>query len=170
MKSHEVRSESEVNQSMTEESKTRQTTGTPPDRRSLASPGAGRNGDNDRNAEDRNADQNPDQAQVGEQEQRDEEIEELERRARHQRATIQPPPDAPPASPRRALAIVAVLLLILLVAGGITMLVRISHEHALAKETEVETVPTVAFVYPTREKADEERSEERRVGKECRSR
>src|SRR5579862_3384349 len=36
------------------------------------------------------------------------------------------------------------------------MLVRISHEHALAKETEVETVPTVAFVYPTREKADEE--------------
>lgn len=144
-----------MNQSMTEESKTRQTAGTPPDRRPPASPRNNRNGDDDQN-DDQNAGQRNDQAQVGEQEQRDEEIEELEKRARHQRATIQPPPDTPPASPRRALLIVGVLLLILLVAGGITLLVRISHEHALAKETEVETVPTVAFVYPTTEKADEE--------------
>jgi membrane fusion protein, multidrug efflux system len=140
-----------VNQSMTEESKTRQTTGTPPDRRPPASPHDSRNGD-----DDQNADQHNDQAQLGEQEQRDEEIEELEKRARHQRATIQAPPETPPASPRRALLIVGVLLLLLLIAGGITLLVRISHEHALAKETEVETVPTVAFVYPTTEKANEE--------------
>lgn len=133
---------------MTEETKNRQTTGTPTaDRRDLASPRDHRNGEND---------QPNDQAEVSEQEQRDEEIEELEKRARHQRATIQPPPETPPAPPRKALTIVGVLVLILLLAGGITMLTRITHERALAKETEVETVPTVAFIYPAKEKSDEE--------------
>jgi multidrug efflux system membrane fusion protein len=93
---------------------------------------------------------------VGEQEQRDEEIEEIQKRSRHSHATIQPPPEAPPAPPRKALTIVGVLLLILVVAGVITMVTRLSHDRALAKETELETIPTVAFVHPAKEPADEE--------------
>jgi RND family efflux transporter MFP subunit len=48
------------------------------------------------------------------------------------------------------------LLLVLLAAGGLTMLSRVSHERALAKETERETVPTVAVVNPMSEKPDED--------------
>ena len=87
---------------------------------------------------------------------RDEEIEEIQKRSRHQPPTIQPPPDLPAASPRKALTIVGVMLLILVIAGGATMLERMTHERALAKETEFESIPTVAFVYPQKEKADEE--------------
>ena len=107
------------------------------------------------NGADRNA-EHEEQLAVGEQEQRDEEIEEIQKRSRHQHATIQPPPEAPPAPPRKALTIVGVLLLVLLLAGAITMITRLSHDRALAKETELETVPTVAFVYPAKEPADEE--------------
>jgi membrane fusion protein, multidrug efflux system len=88
--------------------------------------------------------------------QRDEEIEEIQKRSRHQPPSIQRPPELPPAPPRKALTIVAVLLLVLLVAGGITLLARATHERALAKETEIETVPTVAVVNPTPEKPDED--------------
>ncbi|MGA2415446.1 MAG: efflux RND transporter periplasmic adaptor subunit [Candidatus Sulfotelmatobacter sp.] len=88
--------------------------------------------------------------------QMDEEIEEIERHARHQAPGIEPPPDLPPAPPRRALMMVGVALLVLLLAGGLTLLGRLSHDRALAKETERETVPTVAVVYPLREKPDEE--------------
>ncbi len=88
--------------------------------------------------------------------QRDEEIEALQKRARHQPPGIQRPPELPPAPPRRALVIVGVLLLVLLLAGGFTMLSRVSHEHALAKETERETIPTVNVVYPQSEKPDED--------------
>jgi membrane fusion protein, multidrug efflux system len=87
---------------------------------------------------------------------RDEEIEEIQKRSKHQPPTIQEPPEVPPAPPRKALMIVGVLLLILLAAGGITLLLRVSHEHALAKETERETIPTVAVVHPIAEKPDEE--------------
>ena len=52
--------------------------------------------------------------------------------------------------------IVGVLLLVLLLAGGLTLWDRVSHERALAKETERETVPTVAVVYPQSEKPDED--------------
>ncbi len=86
----------------------------------------------------------------------DEEIEEIQRHARHQAPGIQPPPELPPVPSRKALMMVAVLLLILLLAGGITLLDRLSHDRALAKETERETVPTVAVVYPLSEKPDEE--------------
>src|SRR3984957_19926465 len=93
---------------------------------------------------------------LGVQAQRDEEIEEIQKRSKHQTPGIQRPPELPPAPPRKALTIVGVLVLILLVAGGITLLARVNHEHALAKETETEAVPTVAVVHPLAEKPDEE--------------
>ncbi len=93
---------------------------------------------------------------LGVQAQRDEEIEEIQKRSKHQPPAIQRPPELPPAPPRKALTIVGVLVLILLVAGGITLLARVNHEHALAKETETEAVPTVAVVHPLAEKPDEE--------------
>jgi membrane fusion protein, multidrug efflux system len=88
--------------------------------------------------------------------QRDEEIEAIQQHSKHQPPAIQKPPEVPPAPPRRALTIVGVLLLVLLVAGALTLWSRMSHEHALAKETERETEPTVAVVYPQSEKPDED--------------
>jgi multidrug efflux system membrane fusion protein len=93
---------------------------------------------------------------LSEEAQRDAEIEEIEKRSKHRPPAIQRPPDIPPASPRRAVTIVGVLLAILLIAGVLTMLGRLSHDRALAKETERETIPTVAVVRPLAEKADEE--------------
>ena len=93
---------------------------------------------------------------VSAQAQRDEEIEEIQKRSRHQPPSIQRPPELPPAPPRKALTIVGVMLLVLIVAGGITLLLRVTHERALAKETEAETIPTVAVVNPTPEKPDED--------------
>jgi membrane fusion protein, multidrug efflux system len=90
------------------------------------------------------------------QQQRDLEIEEIQKEAHHQNVGIQRPPELPPASSRKALTIVAVALLVLVVAGTITMLGRASHERALAKVTEQETIPTVAFVYPQKEAPEEE--------------
>ncbi|MGA8272411.1 MAG: efflux RND transporter periplasmic adaptor subunit [Candidatus Sulfotelmatobacter sp.] len=87
---------------------------------------------------------------------RDEEIEAIQQRSRHQPPGIQRPPELPPAPPRKALTLVGIMLLILLVAGGITMLERMSHERALAKETEREAIPTVAVVNPVSEKPDED--------------
>jgi membrane fusion protein, multidrug efflux system len=92
----------------------------------------------------------------GTQAQRDEEIAAMREHSRHQPASIEPPPELPPAPPRRALAIVGVILLVLLVAGAVTLLGHVSHERALAKETELDTVPTVAVVHPLAEKPDEE--------------
>jgi membrane fusion protein, multidrug efflux system len=86
----------------------------------------------------------------------DEEIAAMEERSRHQQSSIQAPPELPPAPPRKALTIVGVALLILLVAGALTLIGHESHERALAKETERETVPTVAIVHPLAEKPDEE--------------
>jgi membrane fusion protein, multidrug efflux system len=93
---------------------------------------------------------------LGTQAQRDEEIEAIRQHSRHQPPGIQPPPELPPAPPRKALMIVLALLLILLAAGGFTMLGRANHEKALAKETERETIPTVAVVNPVSEKPDED--------------
>lgn len=86
----------------------------------------------------------------------DDEIAAIQAHSRHQSTTIQPPPEIPPASPRRALVVVGVSLLVLLVAGALTLIGRESHERALAKETELETIPTVAVVHPLAEKPDEE--------------
>ncbi len=88
--------------------------------------------------------------------QRDLEIEEIQKNSKHQAVGIQKPPDLPPAPPRTALTIVGVLLLLLLLAGGLTLWSHMSHERALAKETEIETVPTVAVVSPVSEKPDED--------------
>jgi multidrug efflux system membrane fusion protein len=75
---------------------------------------------------------------------------------RQQHVGIEKPPEVPPASPRKALTIVGVLLLVLLIAGGLTLWDHVTREHALAKETERETVPTVAVIYPQSEKPDED--------------
>jgi multidrug efflux system membrane fusion protein len=88
--------------------------------------------------------------------QRDEEIAAIQQNARHQPPGIEKPPEVAPAPPRKALTIVGILLLLLLVAGGLTLWDHVSHERALAKETERETVPTVAVVYPLSEKPDED--------------
>ena len=92
----------------------------------------------------------------GTQAQRDEEIEAIQQHSRHQHPGIQKPPELPPAPPRNALLMVAIALLVLLIAGGITLWDHVSHDRALAKETERETVPTVAVVYPLSEKPDED--------------
>jgi RND family efflux transporter MFP subunit len=49
-----------------------------------------------------------------------------------------------------------VALLVLLLAGGLTVLARLSHTRVLAKETEQNAVPTVAVVHPLAEKPDEQ--------------
>ena len=87
---------------------------------------------------------------------RDEEIAAIRQRSRHQRQVIEPPPEIPAAPPRRALLVVGVALLTLLAAGAVTLIGRASHERALAKETEQETIPTVAVAHPLAEKPDEE--------------
>lgn len=86
----------------------------------------------------------------------DEEIAAMEEHSRHQPPTIQRPPELPPAPPRKALMMVGIALLVLVVAGGITLLQHASHDRALAKETELQTVPTVAVIHPIAEKPDVE--------------
>src|SRR5580692_11370103 len=87
---------------------------------------------------------------------RDEEIRAISQHARHQPPAIQKPPDVPPAPPAKALTVVGVALLVLLIAGALTLWDHATHERALANETERETVPTVAVVYPQSEKPDED--------------
>src|SRR5580692_3729376 len=87
---------------------------------------------------------------------RDEENRAMEGQSRHQPPTTQKPPDLPPAPPSKALTIVGVLLLRLLTAGALTRWDHVTHERALAKETERQTVPTVAVVHPQSEKPDED--------------
>jgi len=99
-----------------------------------------------------NENQHPHSAQA----QRDEEIAAMQQRSKHQPPSIERPPELPPAPPRKALLVVGIVLLILVVAGGLTLLEHVTHERALAKETETETVPTVAIVHPLAEKPDEE--------------
>jgi multidrug efflux system membrane fusion protein len=88
--------------------------------------------------------------------QRDEEIAAIEQHARHQPPAVQKPPDVPPAPPAKALTVVGVALLVLLIAGALTLWDHATHERALAKETERQSVPTVAVVYPQSEKPDED--------------
>src|ERR1019366_4949284 len=74
----------------------------------------------------------------------------------HQAAEITAPPKLPPTAPRKALAGIGVVLLVLVVGAVITLAVRIHNGRVLAKETERESVPTVAVVHPIAEKADKE--------------
>jgi RND family efflux transporter MFP subunit len=100
--------------------------------------------------------QNEEHHALGAQAQRDEEIAAIQQNSRHQPPGIQPPPEVPPAPPGKAMMIVGVLLLVLLIAGALTLWDHVTRERALAKETERETVPTVAVVYPQSEKPDED--------------
>lgn len=86
----------------------------------------------------------------------DDEIAAIQAHSRQQTTAIQAPPEITPASPRRAVMVVGVAVLLLLAAGALTLISRTSHERALAKETELETIPTVAVVHPLAEKPDEE--------------
>jgi RND family efflux transporter MFP subunit len=74
----------------------------------------------------------------------------------HAPPQVTPPPELPPASPRRAIVAVVIVVLILAIAGGVRILTRLSASRALAKETEVDAVPTVTVVHPALEKPDEE--------------
>ncbi len=85
---------------------------------------------------------------------RGDEIEPMQGQSRHQ--ALQSPPEILPTSPRKALLLVGVVLLILLIAGATILIGRASHERALAKETERDTIPTVAVVHPLAEQPDEE--------------
>ena len=86
----------------------------------------------------------------------DEEIAAMQQRSRRQTATLEPPPELPPAPPRKALMMVGVAMLILLLAGALTLISHESHERALAKETELQTIPTVVVIHPQPEQPDEE--------------
>lgn len=105
--------------------------------------------------QDANQSQGEEHHARGAQARRDEEIEEIQKHAKHQPPTIQRPPETPPAPPRTALITVGLILLVLIVAGAITLFLHNSHENALANETERETVPTVAVVSPQSETPDE---------------
>jgi RND family efflux transporter MFP subunit len=105
--------------------------------------------------EEESVEQSPDHAHST-QAQRDEEIAAMEQHSRHQPPAIQPPPELPAAPPRKALMIVGLVLLVLVIAGAMTLIGRASHERALAKETERQTIPTVAVIHPLAEKPDEE--------------
>jgi RND family efflux transporter MFP subunit len=87
---------------------------------------------------------------------RDEEIEQIQQHSKHQHPGIDRPPELPPAPPRKALTLAGVALMVLLIAGAITLVVRVGHNRALAKETEAAAVPTIAVVRPQVEKPDVE--------------
>lgn len=56
----------------------------------------------------------------------------------------------------KAKRVVVTVLLLLLAAGGLTLLNRARQGNALVRETELNSVPTVAVVHPLAEKSDEE--------------
>ena len=74
----------------------------------------------------------------------------------HAAPQVTPPPELPPASPRVAVIVVIIVLVVLALSGGLSMLNRFRTSQALAKETDVDAVPTVTVVHPTLEKPDEE--------------
>lgn len=76
--------------------------------------------------------------------------------AHHAPPQVTPPPELPPASPRKAIIAVVLVVVVLALSGALTMLSRIRTDHALAKETDVDAVPTVAVVHPIAEKPNEE--------------
>lgn len=86
----------------------------------------------------------------------DEEIEQIEKQAKHRRASIERPPEMPPAKPGQALGLAVGFVLALLVAGGATLFHRSLQERALAKETVANAVPTIAVTHPLPEAAENE--------------
>jgi len=69
---------------------------------------------------------------------------------------VTPPPELPPAPPRKAIIIVVLVVVVLALSGAASMFSRVRAGHALAKETDVDSVPTVLVVHPMAEKPDEE--------------
>jgi RND family efflux transporter MFP subunit len=76
--------------------------------------------------------------------------------SQHAPPQVTPPPDLPAAPPRKAVIIVMLVVVVLALSGAASMFSRIRAGHALAKETEIDSVPTVSVVHPTAEKPDEE--------------
>jgi RND family efflux transporter MFP subunit len=74
----------------------------------------------------------------------------------HRAPELTPPPELAPATTGKALLMVGIVLLLLIGGGVITMLMRFHSSRVLAKETEEESIPTVAVVRPLAEKPDEE--------------
>lgn len=75
---------------------------------------------------------------------------------RHAAPQVTPPPELPPARPRKAILIVLVIVVVLALSGAMSVLSRIHSGRALAKEADIDSVPTVAVVHPIAEKPDEE--------------
>ncbi len=69
---------------------------------------------------------------------------------------IDPVPKLPPAKPRTAMLIVGVVLVVLLLTGAATLIKRAHDERVLAKDTERNSVPSVAVIHPKAEKPDRE--------------
>lgn len=74
----------------------------------------------------------------------------------HTPPEVTAPPELPAAPPRRAVIIVALVVLVLVLSGIVSMFSRFRAGRALAKETEIDSVATVAVVHPIAEKPDEE--------------
>jgi membrane fusion protein, multidrug efflux system len=74
----------------------------------------------------------------------------------HHAPEITAPPQLPPAEPRKALLMVGLVLVLLFGGAVFTMIARLHSSRVLAKETEEESIPTVAVVRPLAEKPDEE--------------
>src|SRR5208282_4768649 len=74
----------------------------------------------------------------------------------HVHPEIERPPDLAPAPVGLAKMLVGAALLVLITAGAVTFLNRKSESDALAKETEVVSVPTVAVVQPQTEPGNDE--------------
>src|ERR1700678_3661466 len=76
--------------------------------------------------------------------------------AKHVHPEIERPPDRGAAPAGRASILVGAALLVLLTAGAVTLLNRKSDADALAKETEVVSVPTVFLIQPKAESGNDE--------------
>ena len=76
--------------------------------------------------------------------------------AKHVHPQIERPPDRGAAPAGRASILIGAALLVLLTAGVVTFLNRKSEADALAKETEVVSVPTVAVIQPKVESGNDE--------------
>jgi RND family efflux transporter MFP subunit len=74
----------------------------------------------------------------------------------HTPPEVTPPPELPAASPRRAVIMVVLVVVVLVLSGAASMFSRFRAGRALAKETETDSVATVAVVHPIAEKPDEE--------------
>jgi RND family efflux transporter MFP subunit len=88
--------------------------------------------------------------------QKDLETDQATEESQHAPPQVMPPPELPAAPPRKAVIIIVLVVVVLAVGGAASMFSRVRAGHALAKETEIDSVPSVVVVHPTAEKPDEE--------------